>query len=41
MVIRSAGGERRRAGRRFLPRLFETAIGDGELLTEIRVPAAG
>jgi carbon-monoxide dehydrogenase medium subunit len=40
LVIRSTGGERAVAAADFFRGLFETAIGEGELLTEIRIPAA-
>lgn len=37
-VITGSGGERTVAARDFFQDLFETAVGDGELLTAIRVP---
>jgi carbon-monoxide dehydrogenase medium subunit len=40
-VLRSAGGERQVAARDFYQGIYETALADNELLTEIRVPAAG
>jgi carbon-monoxide dehydrogenase medium subunit len=40
LVIRSARGERLVAAAEFFRGMFETAIGEGELLTEIRVLAA-
>jgi carbon-monoxide dehydrogenase medium subunit len=38
MVIRGAGGERRVPAGEFFTGVFETAVGPGELLVEIRVP---
>ncbi len=38
MVIAGSGGERTVAAADFFEDLFETAIGDGELLTAIRIP---
>ena len=38
MVIAGPSGERTVAATEFFTDLFETAVGDGELLTEIRVP---
>lgn len=38
LVITGSGGERTVAARDFFQDLFETAVGDGELLTAIRVP---
>jgi carbon-monoxide dehydrogenase medium subunit len=40
LVIRSTGGERIIAAAEFFLGMFETAVGEGELLTEIRIPAA-
>jgi aerobic carbon-monoxide dehydrogenase medium subunit len=41
LVIRGAGGERVVAASEFFTNVFETAVGAGELLTEIRVPKLG
>jgi aerobic carbon-monoxide dehydrogenase medium subunit len=41
MVIVGAGGERTVAAADFFTGVFETAVGPGELLTEIRVPKLG
>lgn len=38
MVIRGSGGERTVAAGDFFEDLFQTAVGDGELLTAIRIP---
>ena len=38
MVIAGPGGERTVAAKDFFTDLFETAVGDGELLTAIRIP---
>ena len=38
MVIAGPGGERTVAAKDFFTGLFETAVGDGELLTAIRIP---
>ena len=38
MVITGAGGERTVGARDFFEDLFQTAVGDGELLTAIRIP---
>lgn len=38
MVIAGSGGERTVAAKDFFTDLFETAVGDGELLTAIRIP---
>ena len=38
MVIAGPGGERTVAAKDFFSDLFETAVGDGELLTAIRIP---
>ena len=38
LVIAGAGGERTVAASDFFEDLFETAVGEGELLTEIRIP---
>ena len=41
MTIRSAAGERIVAAEDFFVGVFETAVGEGDLLTRISVPAAG
>ena len=41
MTIRSAGGERTVTADEFFVGVFETAVGEGDLLTRISVPAAG
>jgi carbon-monoxide dehydrogenase medium subunit len=41
MTIRSAAGERTVTAGEFFVGVFETAVGEGELLTRISVPAAG
>ena len=41
MTIRSASGERTVTADEFFVGVFETAVGEGELLTRISVPAAG
>ena len=41
MTIRSAGGERTVPADEFFVGVFETAVGEGELLTRIDVPAGG
>jgi len=40
LVIRGLGGERVVSAGKFFRGMFETAIAEGELLTEIRIPAA-
>ena len=41
MTIRNAGGERTVSAEEFFLGVFETAVGEGDLLTRISVPAAG
>jgi carbon-monoxide dehydrogenase medium subunit len=41
MAIRNAGGERTVDAHEFFVGVFETAVGEGELLTRISIPAAG
>jgi carbon-monoxide dehydrogenase medium subunit len=41
MTIRNAGGERTVPAEEFFLGVFETAVGEGDLLTRISVPAAG
>jgi len=41
MTIRNAGGERSVSAEEFFLGVFETAVGEGDLLTRISVPAAG
>ena len=41
MVVRAKGGERTVAASDFFTGVFQTAVGPGELLTEIRVPKLG
>ena len=41
MTIRSAGGERTVTADEFFVGVFETAVGEGDLLTRISIPAAG
>jgi carbon-monoxide dehydrogenase medium subunit len=41
MTIRNAGGERTVPAEEFFLGVFETAVGEGELMTRISVPAAG
>jgi carbon-monoxide dehydrogenase medium subunit len=41
MVVRGGGGERTVPAQEFFTGVFETAVGPGELLTEIRVPKLG
>ena len=41
MAIRSAAGERVVTAEKFFVGVFETAVGEGDLLTRISVPAAG
>jgi carbon-monoxide dehydrogenase medium subunit len=41
MTIRNAGGERTVSADDFFVGVFETAVGEGDLLTRISVPAAG
>ena len=41
MTIRGAGGERVVSAAEFFRGVFETAVGPGEMLTEIRVPKLG
>ena len=41
LVVRGPGGERTVPAREFFRGFFETALGPGELLTEIRVPKLG
>ena len=41
MTIRNAGGERTVGADEFFVGVFETAVGEGDLLTRISIPAAG
>ena len=41
MTIRNAGGERTVDADEFFVGVFETAVGEGDLLTRISIPAAG
>ena len=41
MTIRGSGGERTVSAADFFENVFQTAVGPGELLTEIRVPKLG
>ena len=41
MVVRGPGGEREVPASEFFRNVFETAVGPGELLTEVRVPHLG